>query len=277
MNIVRTPTLTISLDFEQVLEEAESPDSRELANYEEYSRRELPRFFRSALEAAVNDEAQPIEERLKSRLVETIRDCQDRVFSAYRSAVASRMSPVLSSSMMQSSPSAPSSSCLRLQEEGTTSPHLEKPRREQSIGIVGTFYGETPLPTPQYLPSGFMMLERSFGAASQSVLSESSFIGSQRLPKFSDCLVTTDFTGSDVGTTSGSQTQSSDSSTSRSQPLVSGQPFAYSCEGGSKMNENSSESGYNLNFSSSFSIEDLCALFPHDPGEDSMDLQPMNF
>lgn len=275
---MRTPILTISLDFEPVQEEAESPDCRELANYEEYSRRELPHFFRSALEAAVNDEAQPIEERLKSRLVEMIRDCQDRVFSTYRSAVASRMSALHSSSMTQSSPSAPSSSCLRLQEEETISPHLEKPRREQSIGIVGTFYGETPLPTPQHLLSDFMMLEGSYGATSQSVPSESSFIGSQRLPKFSDCSGTTDFTGCDVGTISGSQAQfSSNSSISRSQPLVSNQSFAYSYEGGSKMNENSSESGYNLNFSPSFSMEDLCALFPHDSGEDNTELQFMNF
>ncbi|KAH8747438.1 hypothetical protein F5882DRAFT_265966, partial [Hyaloscypha sp. PMI_1271] len=62
-----------------------SPESEELTSYEEYSRRELPRLFRDALEAAIADEAQPIEERLRSQLVGMIQDCQDRVFSAYRS------------------------------------------------------------------------------------------------------------------------------------------------------------------------------------------------
>ncbi|KAH8589251.1 hypothetical protein B0O99DRAFT_725623 [Bisporella sp. PMI_857] len=63
----------------------QSPDSEELANYEEYSRRELPRIFRSALEAAVNDEAQAIEGQLRTQLVEMIQDCQARVFSSFRS------------------------------------------------------------------------------------------------------------------------------------------------------------------------------------------------
>ncbi|KAL3427305.1 hypothetical protein PVAG01_00814 [Phlyctema vagabunda] len=61
-----------------------SPDSEELANYEAYSRTELPRVFRDALQEAISHEAQPIEERMRSQLVSMIRDCQDRVFSAYR-------------------------------------------------------------------------------------------------------------------------------------------------------------------------------------------------
>ncbi|CAG8955158.1 hypothetical protein HYFRA_00007174 [Hymenoscyphus fraxineus] len=61
-----------------------SPESEELASYEEYSRRELPRFFQSALETAIATEAQPIEERLRSQLVGMIQDCQDRVFATYK-------------------------------------------------------------------------------------------------------------------------------------------------------------------------------------------------
>ncbi len=62
-----------------------SPDSRELADYEEYCRRELPRTFRAALEEIFHDESQPLEESIRNRLMNIIRDCQDRVFSRYRS------------------------------------------------------------------------------------------------------------------------------------------------------------------------------------------------
>ena len=75
-----------NVDFEAIQDNImRSPESEELTSYEEYSRRELPRLFRDALEAAIADEAQPIEERLRSQLVGMIQDCQDRVFSAYRS------------------------------------------------------------------------------------------------------------------------------------------------------------------------------------------------
>jgi hypothetical protein len=84
----------LAIDFEAIQDDIiRSPDSEELANYEEYSRRELPRFFRSALEAAIADEAQPIEERLRSRLVGMIQDCQDRVFSTYKSRRGSGTPP----------------------------------------------------------------------------------------------------------------------------------------------------------------------------------------
>ena len=65
-----------------------SPDSRELADYEEYCRRELPRTFRAALEEIVHNESQPIEESIRNQLMNIIRDCQDRVFSSYRSSSA---------------------------------------------------------------------------------------------------------------------------------------------------------------------------------------------
>ena len=53
--------------------------------YEEYSRRELPRLFRNALETVVSEETQNLEERLRDELVNMIQDCQDRVLSNYRS------------------------------------------------------------------------------------------------------------------------------------------------------------------------------------------------
>lgn len=79
-------TYLTAADFETAQDDiTRSPNSEELNSYEEYTRRELPRFFRDALEAAIADETQPIEDRLKSHLVGMIHDCQDKVFSAYRS------------------------------------------------------------------------------------------------------------------------------------------------------------------------------------------------
>ncbi|KAG4436548.1 hypothetical protein IFR05_007986 [Cadophora sp. M221] len=76
--------------FEEVQEDniILSPDSRELADYEEYCRRELPRRVRAALEEIVNTESQPMEESIRNQLMSIIRDCQDRVFSSYRSSSA---------------------------------------------------------------------------------------------------------------------------------------------------------------------------------------------
>ena len=72
-------------DFEPLQEDTPmSPDSRELANYEDYIRRELPRLVRSNIEEAVRREMQPFEASLISNLVEIIQDCQDRVFKSYR-------------------------------------------------------------------------------------------------------------------------------------------------------------------------------------------------
>jgi hypothetical protein len=81
--------LTYATDFEVVQEDAAlSPDSLELAHYEEYCRRELPRDFRAALEEVVRNESQPIEESIRNQLTNIIQDCQDRVFSRYRSSSA---------------------------------------------------------------------------------------------------------------------------------------------------------------------------------------------
>ncbi|KAE9373021.1 hypothetical protein N431DRAFT_290614, partial [Stipitochalara longipes BDJ] len=64
--------------FEPVQDEAiQSPASFELSNYEEFSRHELPRVFRTALEAAINTAAQPLEEQVRSQLVSMIQECQD--------------------------------------------------------------------------------------------------------------------------------------------------------------------------------------------------------
>ena len=56
--------LISEIDFEPLQDEAPlalSPDSRDLANYEEYLRRELPLMVRSEIEEAVRREMQPFE------------------------------------------------------------------------------------------------------------------------------------------------------------------------------------------------------------------------
>lgn len=79
----------MNLDFEEIQEDViQSPDSQQLAEYEEYCRRELPRIFRASLEEVVNNNTQPLEEQLRSQLIDLIRDAQDRVFSSYKSCSA---------------------------------------------------------------------------------------------------------------------------------------------------------------------------------------------
>lgn len=73
----------MNLDFEPPTIES---NDRELEDYERYVRLELPRVFRSALEAAVNNAIQPTEELLRPQLLSLIRDAQDEVFSQYRAA-----------------------------------------------------------------------------------------------------------------------------------------------------------------------------------------------
>jgi hypothetical protein len=74
------------IDFEPLQDEAPlalSPDSRDLVDYEEYPRRELPLMVNSEIEEAVRREMQPYRDSLIGNLVGIIQDCQDRVFHAY--------------------------------------------------------------------------------------------------------------------------------------------------------------------------------------------------
>jgi len=82
------PLLNMTLDFEPVQNEnIKSPESQNLASYEEFSRQELPRIFKNSLETIVNNEMQPIEERFRGQLTNLIKDCQDQVFFRFKSLV----------------------------------------------------------------------------------------------------------------------------------------------------------------------------------------------
>jgi len=125
--------LTEITDFEPIQDDIMlSPDSEELTSYEEYSRRELPRLFQSALEAAIADEVQPIEERLRSQLVGMIQDCQDRLFSTYR---ARRSTDELTPTC--GPPGSPSSPSPLVQE-------TSKPTGDVRNGIIETLYNQVP-------------------------------------------------------------------------------------------------------------------------------------
>ncbi|PMD24540.1 hypothetical protein NA56DRAFT_548026, partial [Hyaloscypha hepaticicola] len=60
-----------------------SLESSDIANYEKYVRRELPRLVRVNIEETVRRETQPLEEPLIGALVSVIQDCHDKVFRSY--------------------------------------------------------------------------------------------------------------------------------------------------------------------------------------------------
>ncbi|KAL1866466.1 hypothetical protein Daus18300_006701 [Diaporthe australafricana] len=67
----------------------ESPSSAagpasDIAHYEEFLRRELPRRVRGELEVRIEQELSPVEESLKRQLVDIVRDMQQRLFADFR-------------------------------------------------------------------------------------------------------------------------------------------------------------------------------------------------
>lgn len=60
-----------------------SPAS-DIARYEEFLRRELPRRVRGELEVRIEQELSPVEESLKRQLVDIVRDMQQRLFADFR-------------------------------------------------------------------------------------------------------------------------------------------------------------------------------------------------
>ena len=66
------------------MQRPQSPDSVNIAHYEAYLRRVLPGIVRNALEAAVNDELQPIETQLQRRMMDIIQEAQNQSFLSFR-------------------------------------------------------------------------------------------------------------------------------------------------------------------------------------------------
>lgn len=70
--------------FENIPEDGlASPDSKELADYECYIHRELPRAVQRNIEITVRRDSQPEEAHLVGNLVNIIHDCEDKLFQSY--------------------------------------------------------------------------------------------------------------------------------------------------------------------------------------------------
>ena len=89
----KSPQTNGTPDFEPIQDyygnDTQLPDSREVANYEDFLRRELPNFFKTALESAVNHEIQPIEERMRRQMLSILEEAQKQAFLKYRSIASS--------------------------------------------------------------------------------------------------------------------------------------------------------------------------------------------
>ena len=71
-----------------------SPTSNAIAAYEEYARAHLPRLFEEALETAVAEQTQPIEENLRRSLAGMVRDCQTRLAQNFLQHRSSNVSSI---------------------------------------------------------------------------------------------------------------------------------------------------------------------------------------
>jgi hypothetical protein len=56
-----------------------------IASFQEFSRLELPRLVRRTLEVIIEQEAQPLEEKMKERLVDVVKECQNHLVSMFQS------------------------------------------------------------------------------------------------------------------------------------------------------------------------------------------------
>jgi hypothetical protein len=250
---MRSRRLITLIDFEPIQEESmASPDSQQLSNYEEFSRQELPRFFRAALEEAIDKNTQPIEEKLKSHLVDMIRDCQDRVFSTYRLRFPSNATATPAASMLlnprlsTSSPDPNSEGQTNLDFQGVDL------QLDQPSDILGTFFHETPAPKSLDQPSEFDLV---FGNASMlpvtNAPSELSSISDPSMLYSRNSLGTEYTVATDASKTDGFRTQPEDD-----------HPFTYLNESRSKPDDENTAAVASFDIDPEFQMEDLLVLFP---------------
>lgn len=85
----RDRNIYVDYDYDFILEQKtdNSPGSTGFAQYEEFLSRELPRHVRKELELAMDSELEPIEDRLKSQLVDIVRSCQEKLFRMYQESL----------------------------------------------------------------------------------------------------------------------------------------------------------------------------------------------
>jgi len=78
--------MLIDEDIEYKRNTANAAESSNSARFQEFSRLELPRLVRRTLESIVEHEAQPLEDRLKERLVDIVRQCQMQLETMFQTA-----------------------------------------------------------------------------------------------------------------------------------------------------------------------------------------------
>lgn len=97
--IIPSPYFEPIRDNEANYIDGQTPQSQDIDSFQGYLRRELPRFFSTVLENAITRELHPIEERLRSELVDLMQEAQNNAFSSWRAmhgiGVHSRHSPAM--------------------------------------------------------------------------------------------------------------------------------------------------------------------------------------
>jgi len=71
----------------------QSAEPSSVARFQEFSRLELPRLVRRTLEAVVEQEAQPLEDKMKERLVDIVKECQNQLLSMFQTISRSTIDP----------------------------------------------------------------------------------------------------------------------------------------------------------------------------------------
>lgn len=95
-NDIEMPTPYIEY---QACNSSQSGQSSNIAHFQEFSRLELPRLVRRTLEVVVEQEAQPLEEKLKERLVDIVKECQTQLISMFQ-GIGGTINVVDASSLM---------------------------------------------------------------------------------------------------------------------------------------------------------------------------------
>ena len=138
-----------------------SPQSRGFADFEAYSRTELPRLVEANLQAMINAEMAPLEENLRAMLVDIVRRCQSTVAQNYgriNSPIARTESPPFhpiqtlppnfqSTTIQGSRPSLlPTTEHTSTQDSGLSShePSTTFRRSGPEIGNMRDFFEEPP-------------------------------------------------------------------------------------------------------------------------------------
>ncbi|ORY09809.1 hypothetical protein BCR34DRAFT_364148 [Clohesyomyces aquaticus] len=62
----------------------DASSNSDISRFQEFSRLELPRLVRRTLEVVVEQEAQPLEDKLKERLVDIVKECQTQLMTMFQ-------------------------------------------------------------------------------------------------------------------------------------------------------------------------------------------------